>query len=133
MTTSPRPRPQGTLFALAVMGAAIGLAGCASAPEAKDGTDIDACRDGECEVAVSKPTDIPLDGELGVTTVSVTAIDDEEVTVSCATGSSSGSEGGGEGKMSLLEPGGGALPCGDLELSVSAIADGTAVVVLEPA
>lgn len=111
---------------------AFGLAGCTSAPEAKDGTDLDACRDGDCEVAVSKPTDIPLDDGLGVTLVSITEIDTGEVTVSCGSGDLSGNEGSGGAKISILEAAGPALPCGRLELRIGAIGDGTAVVVLDP-
>lgn len=41
-------------------------------PPAADGTDLAACADGNCEVAVSAPVDIPLTGHAtGITTMSV--------------------------------------------------------------
>ena len=50
-------------------------------PEAADGTDYDACYDGECEVLVTEPVDIPLDPELPVTATmaSVTVLDGWEL------------------------------------------------------
>ncbi|GAB3399686.1 hypothetical protein GCM10027569_02240 [Flindersiella endophytica] len=35
-------------------------------PKPKDGTNLDACYDGSCEVLVTKPVTIRLDGKLGV-------------------------------------------------------------------
>lgn len=35
-------------------------------PKPKDGTNLDACYDGSCEVLVTKPVTIPLDRDLGV-------------------------------------------------------------------
>jgi hypothetical protein len=51
-------------------------------PEAADGTDLDACYDGECEILVTEPVDIPVDPEVyGFETLSITAIEEELVTV----------------------------------------------------
>lgn len=50
-----------------------------SLPAAADGTDLAACSDGGCEVEVAVdalPLDIPLDGSLGVDTLTVNAITD---------------------------------------------------------
>lgn len=61
---SPSPSPTGAL------------------PEAADGTDLDACYDGECEILLTEPVDIPVDPEVyGFDTLSITAIDEELVTV----------------------------------------------------
>jgi hypothetical protein len=61
---SPSPSPTGAL------------------PEAADGTDLDACYDGECEVLVTEPVDIPVDPAVyGFDTLSITAIEEDLVTV----------------------------------------------------
>ncbi|ONK12785.1 hypothetical protein [Streptomyces sp. MP131-18] len=52
-----------------------------SAPgEAANGSDIGACLDGTCEVTVSAPTGIPVDGRFGADSVSVSWIADGAVT-----------------------------------------------------
>ncbi|MEJ3750499.1 hypothetical protein WEI85_45480 [Actinomycetes bacterium KLBMP 9797] len=48
-------------------------------PRAADGTNVRACLDGRCEILVSKPIDIPLDGRHGIGVLSVTAIDSSGV------------------------------------------------------
>jgi hypothetical protein len=55
----------------------------ATLPEAADGTDYDACYDGECEVLVTEPVDIPLDPDLPITatTASVTVLEGSELGV----------------------------------------------------
>ncbi|WP_020668149.1 hypothetical protein [Amycolatopsis nigrescens] len=83
---------------LTMLGAALALAGCGSggsdgaddaaapdvpaappssaAPVAADGTDFTACTDGNCEVLVSAPADIPVGGHGGgITKLSVVTLD----------------------------------------------------------
>ncbi|KDN21914.1 hypothetical protein [Amycolatopsis rifamycinica] len=45
-----------------------------SAPAAADSSDYSACTDGNCEVRVSGPVDIPLSGQGGLHRISVTAV-----------------------------------------------------------
>ncbi|MGH4012280.1 MAG: hypothetical protein ACRDTH_29650 [Pseudonocardiaceae bacterium] len=51
----------------------------AEPPPAADGSDIGACFDGECEVSVSGPVRIPLDGRSGFDAVAVEAIEPNSV------------------------------------------------------
>ncbi|WP_405866183.1 MULTISPECIES: hypothetical protein [unclassified Streptomyces] len=46
---------------------------------AADGTDTDACFDGRCEIAVSKPMTIKIDSRLGVSDLRITQIRDDAV------------------------------------------------------
>jgi hypothetical protein len=43
-------------------------------PKPKDGTDLSACEDGRCEVLLTKPVTIALDGRLGVPQLDVTKV-----------------------------------------------------------
>lgn len=43
-------------------------------PTAADGSDVAACRDGNCEIVVSGPVEIPLEREFGVDRLAITAI-----------------------------------------------------------
>lgn len=104
-----------------------------AAPVARDGTDVAACHDGDCEVALTGPVDIELDGELGVGVVSVTEIDAEKVTLSCNWSyEEADSSGGSSGAVASRLAPGNVLPCNDLELRVTEIAAGTAVLVMAP-
>lgn len=61
-------------------------------PPAADGTDVAACADGNCEVEVSGPVDIPLTGHAtGITTLSIVELTSEGFSF---TTSSNGSERG---------------------------------------
>lgn len=46
---------------------------------AADGTDVDACFDGRCEIAVSKPMSIKVDSRFGVSDLRVTKVTDDTV------------------------------------------------------
>ena len=48
-------------------------------PEAADGTDVGACFDGRCEIAVSKPLSIKVDSRFGVGDLRVTKVTDDTV------------------------------------------------------
>lgn len=54
-------------------------------PEAADGTDVSACRDGTCEVRVRAPRDIPFDPETGIATLSVDSVSAEGVRITGST------------------------------------------------
>ncbi|MCC3762901.1 hypothetical protein K3N28_07425 [Glycomyces sp. TRM65418] len=74
-------------------------AGAASsdAPTAADGTDYSACDDGECEVAVSEPTDFVFTTAEGEVTLSITDVTENGIEISTAfpgAGQSTGSLGG---------------------------------------
>jgi hypothetical protein len=62
-------------------------------PPAADGTDLAACADGNCEVAVSRPVDIPLTGQGGITTLSVDELTSDGFSFS-ATSNGGGSRSG---------------------------------------
>lgn len=49
-------------------------AAIAASPTAADGSDIRACYDGACEISVSRPLTIPLDGRSGFNAVTIEAI-----------------------------------------------------------
>jgi hypothetical protein len=51
-------------------------------PPAADGTNVEACRDGVCEVRVEGPVSIPVDERYGMQALQVTAVADGLVTVS---------------------------------------------------
>lgn len=51
----------------------------AAPPTAADGSNIGACYDGECEISVSQPVKIPLDGRAGFDAVMVEAIEPNKV------------------------------------------------------
>jgi hypothetical protein len=73
-------------------------------PRAADGTNIAACADGNCEVELSGPVDIPLTGQGGgITMLSVTEVtaDDFRFTTTSGPGQT-GSGGLGEGCISRL-------------------------------
>lgn len=60
------------------------------APTAADGTNLAACATGDCEIQVSGPVSIPVPAADGATTVAVTSIQPDTVTMSIA------STGGGD-------------------------------------
>ncbi|MEV6900373.1 hypothetical protein [Amycolatopsis sp. NPDC051372] len=85
--------------ASALLLAALAAAGCTTSTDAPssrpaaassaespaaDGTNYSSCTDGDCEVAVSGPTDIPLGGQGDVATLSVTEVEPAEPNPSIA-------------------------------------------------
>ncbi|MDQ3402058.1 MAG: hypothetical protein M3548_01505 [Actinomycetota bacterium] len=50
-----------------------------TAPSAIDGTNLDTCLDGTCQVLVTAPAAIPLDGQDGLTTFTVQKIENDVV------------------------------------------------------
>ncbi|ADD42611.1 hypothetical protein Snas_2936 [Stackebrandtia nassauensis DSM 44728] len=100
-----------------------------AAASAKDGTDYDACGDGRCEVAVSKKVEFKVDGGETKKKISVTDISTKEVAVECTFGSA-----GNGGEVSAVVAAGkeSALGCQDLDVRISDVADGTAVLTLSP-
>jgi hypothetical protein len=90
---------------------------------ASDGTDVSACFDGRCEVALSKPTRIAVDSRFGVSELSVTRITSGAVALE-------GTGGGGAGAF-VIGPGGtGGM--NSLSFRVESITDGTAVLTFFP-
>jgi hypothetical protein len=100
-------------------------------PEAMDGTDIDACYDGSCEVEVRAPLDIEFDPDLGITSMTIDQITAEGLEVSGTTESGgmyssglSASEGGlAKGIISINDV--------TFELTVLGVLDGVAVLRIE--
>lgn len=129
--------------------AALALAGCgddsdsgAEAPTAADGTDYTACEDGECEVAVSEPTDIVFLTAEGDVTLSITEVTENGIELSTTFPTSSGENSGTLGGLceSLISAnftssscyGGGTLPepdpaPGELVLQLLGMNDGAAI------
>lgn len=107
-----------------------------------DGTDYSACADGNCEVAVSEPTEIEFDGSTGPGTLAVTDVLDDGIALDVTL-----SGGGGSGELkgrctSNFSAGGGSMDCpadlestpeppeppaGVLSVQLAGFADGTAV------
>ncbi|MFH8895382.1 hypothetical protein ACH4HG_03105 [Streptomyces coeruleorubidus] len=84
---------------------------------AADGSDITACADGNCEIAVSEPVRIPFKGPRGPATLSVTEVGPNSVayTVKSGNGQSKGSVSGpGQGCITVLRNNGSGNSCGGL-------------------
>ncbi|MCC3764837.1 hypothetical protein K3N28_17405 [Glycomyces sp. TRM65418] len=78
--------------------------------DAADGSDVEACVDGTCEVAVAPGTSLTFDAKFGIDSIEVVEIADDTVTLHLSLGMTSmttlgvggsGSAGGGEGTESL--------------------------------
>lgn len=91
---------------------------------AADGTDVGACFDGRCEIAVSAPTDIAVDSRFGVSGLSVADVTSDAVIVE-ATGS------GGSFMQTEVGPGGTGGVNG-LGFRVTSLVGGTAVLQFFP-
>jgi hypothetical protein len=79
---------------------------------AEDGTNFAACSDGNCEVEVSGPVDIPLTGQGGITKLSVTKVEPSGLSF---TTTSKGGTGSGDlrgGCTLTFFSGGGGSSCG---------------------
>lgn len=97
-------------------------------PRAKDGTNLRACYDGRCEVLVTKPVDITLNGRRGVDILFVTAIDSDGVDFQTISAS------GFTGNLLEQRPDqGGPSTINRLAVSVVAISGRRAVIRLSPA
>lgn len=125
---SPHPTPTATKTA-------------SPAPTAADGTRYSACKDGNCEVAVSKPVKIRLGGRIGSGTLSVTKVLSDGVKIDLTLPG-----GGGEGSIKghctstfHIQSAGGGLSCpvrpsgppepqaGDFAIQLVAVTGGTAI------
>ena len=106
-------------------------------PTAADGTNVAACFHGTCQIAVSGPVRIPLDGRSGLTELAVVDVDSDQLHFRTATaGGGSGTADLGPGCVLTFHPGGGGSACGGgypppfghgLAVRVLDITDGTAV------
>lgn len=97
-------------------------------PRAADRTDVQACFDGSCEILVSEPVDIPLDGSLGIGALSVTAIDSSGVDFQSVSPSGFVSS-----FLDQKPSQGGPSTMNELAISVVAISGKKAVIRLSPA
>jgi hypothetical protein len=129
---------RGTAAAAVVTLALAGLLGCGSVARgeaatsalrtttsvaAADGSGVRACFDGTCEIAVSKPTNIPVDSRFGISKLSITRITPDSVSMTAT----------GPGISMAAQTGpGGICSLNGLTVRVKAIAHGTAVLVLSP-
>ncbi|WP_121708737.1 hypothetical protein, partial [Streptomyces sp. E5N91] len=87
---------------------------------AADGTDVGACTDGNCEIAVTEPVTIhfrgPADGSR--TTLSVTTVGPNEIEYEVKSGSNrskGGASGPGQGCLTYLREHGSGNSCGTLD------------------
>lgn len=96
-------------------------------PGAKDGSNVRACFDGTCEIAVAGPLDIPFDGRYGVYGISVVAIAPGGVDLMGSTGGMTGNF------LSQRPDQGGPSTLNELSFSVVAISGTTAVIAFFPA
>lgn len=105
-----------------------------------DGTNVAACSDGNCEVAVTAPVDIRLTGQGGLTELSVTEVTQNGVRYAVTSEGGSGSGAVDIGCLSTFYSGGGGSVCwsgqpptptkdrGVLELQVVTVAEDTATI-----
>ncbi|WP_189105880.1 hypothetical protein [Streptomyces camponoticapitis] len=84
---------------------------------AADGSDVGACKDGDCEIAVSEPVTFPFKGPGGEATLSVTEIGKNRVEYTVKSGngrSEGGATGPGQGCITVLRTTGSGNSCGGL-------------------
>ncbi|MGC9495193.1 hypothetical protein [Streptomyces sp. WG7] len=84
---------------------------------AADGHDADACTDGNCEIAVTKPVTIHFQGPGGPATLSVTEVGPNKIEYSVKSGngqSKGGASGPGQGCVMTLRENGSGTSCGAL-------------------
>lgn len=79
----------------------------AAAPAAADGSDVSACRDGDCEIVVTAAAEIPLDPMFGVNRLAITAVSGTTVDAVAETGSGVSSRVTGGGRVVSRSRGGG--------------------------
>ncbi|MEV6768779.1 hypothetical protein AB0N05_09160 [Nocardia sp. NPDC051030] len=90
----------------------------ATLPPATDGTNLDACADGNCEIQVDGPTAIPVVNYPGVKNLQVQQISENAITLTATTGSMN---------MTATSGPGGTITLNGLVVNVIAIKDGSAV------
>ncbi|MFI6642703.1 hypothetical protein [Streptomyces sp. NPDC050504] len=76
-----------------------------------------ACADGDCEIAVSGPVTIRVDGPAGPATLSVTEVGPNRIEYTVESGGSrsdNGASGPGQGCLTVLRPHGSGTSCGAL-------------------
>ncbi|WP_432081427.1 hypothetical protein [Streptomyces sp. WAC 04229] len=87
-------------------------------PSAADGDDVAACTDGNCEITVTKPVTIRLEGPDGSpTTLSVTEVGPNKIEYEVKSGngqSKGGASGKGQGCLTVLRANGSGNSCGPL-------------------
>ncbi|WP_411093025.1 hypothetical protein [Streptomyces sp. 049-1] len=87
-------------------------------PSAADGDDVVACTDGNCEITVTKPVTIRLEGPDGSpTTLSVTVVGPDKIEYEVKSGngrSKGGASGKGQGCLTVLRANGSGNSCGPL-------------------
>lgn len=84
---------------------------------AADGRDVEACADGDCEIAVSKPVTFRFRGPAGPVTLSVTEVGPDRIQYTVTSGdnhSEGGATGPGQGCVTVLRTHGGGNSCGAL-------------------
>ncbi|MFG3213606.1 hypothetical protein [Streptomyces tendae] len=89
-------------------------------PSPADGTDVGACTDGNCELAVTEPVTIrfPAPDDAGRATLSVTKVGPNEIEYEVKSGnnrSTGGAEGPGQGCLTYLRDRGSGNSCGTLD------------------
>jgi hypothetical protein len=95
----------------------------ATATTAAAGSDVRACFDGRCELAVSKPTGFAVDHRFGINRVSITRITADDVSMTAT----------GPGVFLGAQTGpGGICTLNGLTIRVKSIKHGTAIVVISP-
>ena len=86
------------------------------------GDDVAACSDGRCRIEVRKPTEIPLDDDLGVSGLTVSVLGDDRVLAVAEGGALQ--TGGGVGSRLTLN--------GRIRIEVVSVRDGVAVISMSP-
>lgn len=89
-----------------------------SAPLVARDSDVKACFDGRCEIAVSEPTEIPVDSRFGIDLVSVTLVTPDTVSMRATGNGNSLQTTSGAGGICILN---------GLTIRVKSVHDGTAV------
>jgi hypothetical protein len=109
-------------------------------PAAADGTDVGACADSNCEIAVSGPVSIPLSGYAGLTELDIAGVDADRIRFKSVSRNGSGEGSTGPGCSVVLAESSGSSFCGTgerptalgkskgVQIRVKSIDGGTAVV-----
>ncbi|MFG3078152.1 hypothetical protein [Streptomyces sp. NPDC048225] len=142
--TRPGPSPARTALTALVVLTAVATAACSNAPEsdekpaprnrpttsrpapeppapsAADGSDVNACADGDCEITVTEPVTIPFQGPADGSraTLSVTAVGPDEIEYEVKSGhnrSQGSASGPGQGCLTYLRANGSGNSCGPLD------------------
>lgn len=100
-------------------------------PEAMDGTDLEACYDGSCEVEVRAPLDIEFDPDTGITSMTIEQITAEGLELSGTTESGGTFSSGMYATEGGLAKGVTSINGVTFELAVLGVLDGVAVLRIE--